>query len=177
MVKSALTSLLNTSVALQLNATLPVICYSKMNFYIGIFKYLYWDKCILIWLFHEHKCFPSKQGHHVTGTKCLKLLIYSIYFSGFWKKNCVFKLSALGHGIYFLCANLKVFFSLFLYVMAPGFFTVGLCRVRKKSSFAVSIFRGLTPINSGLRTKSNSRAAFWSSSSFSWCSKTIWDSL
>lgn len=61
--------------------------------------------------------------------------------------------------------------------MAPGLFTARLCRVRNKSSFAVSIFRGLVPINSGLRAGSKSRAVFWSSSSFSWDSKTIWESL
>lgn len=61
--------------------------------------------------------------------------------------------------------------------MAPGLFTAGLCRVRNKSRFAASVLRGLIPINSGWRTRSNSRAAFWSSSSFSRCSKTIWDSL
>ena len=60
--------------------------------------------------------------------------------------------------------------------MAPGLFTAGLCRVRNKS-FAASVFRGLIPINSGLRTRSNSTPAFWSSSSSSWYSKTICDSL
>lgn len=60
--------------------------------------------------------------------------------------------------------------------MAPGLFTAGLCRVRNKS-FAASVFRGLIPINSGFKTKSNSKAAFCSSATFSWCSKTIWDPL
>lgn len=49
----------------------------------------------------------------------------------------------LGHGIYFICANLSLPLTPFLYVIAPGLFTARLCRARNKSSFAVSIFRGL----------------------------------
>lgn len=115
MVKSALTSPLKTSVVLELNATSPVICYYKTGIYIGIFKYLYWNNYILIWFFHKNKCLPSKWGRHVTVKKYLKLFIYSIYFSGFWeKKSYIFKLSASGHGIYFLWANLKYFFPSFI---------------------------------------------------------------
>lgn len=139
-VKSALPSLPD---AMSAKSCFIGICYYRMNFYIGMLEYLYWNRYTLVWLFCEHKHLPSKQVHHVTVKKYSKPSIYNIILVASEKKNIMY-LNCQHEDMEFIFSlPIKVFFFC---VMAPGLVTAGFCRVRNKSSFAAVCSEGLFPL-------------------------------
>lgn len=116
----------------------------------------------MVWLFCEHKRLPCKQGHHVIVKKYSKPSIYNIILVASEKKYNVLKLSALGHGIYFLSANLTLFFFLCDGSRALHSRTL---QSQKQIFICSSVFRGLTPSSSdfGTSTRASFRSCSWHS--------------
>lgn len=126
-----------------------------------ILEYLYWIGAYWFCSSVNTNAFLASRGTTVLWKNILNHLFKTFILVASEKK--IIKQSALGHGIMEFIVSLPT----------PGLFTAGPCRVRNKS-FAASVFRGLITFSSGFRTRSNTRAAFCSSSFFRWCSRTIW---